>query len=432
MLEGTSAVAEHEFPHGDQHEDQRGARRDALLEVFVTFAQHAGGTFEVEPILRELALAAAGVLQVAGAGVSYRLGERLEHVYASCAPVEQAERTQALLQQGPCQQACRSAEVVVQEDLRLDQQRWPAFAQRALQLGLRAVASLPLRARGRVWGALNVYRTSPGPFAAADLAAARVLADVACSYVVMAHDRDAALSAQAASAHAATHDALTGLANRALLYDRLAHALATAERHHSPLALVFLDLDGFKAVNDTLGHHAGDALLVEVARRLAGTVRTGDTLARLGGDEFVIVCENLHAGPGGSAAQESLAALVARVRAALAAPVLIGGQRMTIAASVGIATAGEHTAGVDDLLRAADAAMYQAKRRAKSRAEDRAEDSTGEQHEQATAEAGQRQGGRGAQAAHRFPAAVIDMNAHEVGAHLPSGSARARPEPGTS
>lgn len=121
-----------------------------------------------------------------------------------------------------------------------------------------------------------------------------MLADVACGYVVMAHDRQQAQDAQEQAAHAATHDVLTGLPNRALLYDRLNHAVAATARNGQGVAVVFLDLDGFKAVNDTHGHHAGDELLRQVATRLAGAVRKGDTLARWGGDEFVVVCESLH------------------------------------------------------------------------------------------------------------------------------------------
>ena len=116
---------------------------------------------------------------------------------------------------------------------------------------------------------------------------------MATSYVVIGADRDAAVALQETMTYRAMHDELTGLPNRALLFDRLSHAMVSARRRKSPLALLFIDLDDFKAINDTLGHVAGDALLVEVAERLTSVLRQDDTLARLSGDEFVIICENL-------------------------------------------------------------------------------------------------------------------------------------------
>jgi len=159
--------------------------------------------------------------------------------------------------------------------------------------------------------------------------------------------------------HEALHDSLTALANRALLRDRTAHAMTRARRTpHAPLALVFLDLDSFKTVNDSMGHAAGDALLVETARRLIACVRAGDTVARLGGDEFAILVED--------AADEIECALVTdRIVAALGRPFVIDGRDVFVSASVGIATVSDGDAA-DDLLRNADVAMYHAKTRGKN------------------------------------------------------------------
>ena len=343
------------------------ADRDALMQVLVTFAHRATGTFDVHGILGDLASAAGRVLEVQGAGVAFRSGPRVRFVHASNPVAEQAGRVQEALQQGPCVDVRAGSGPILVEDLAACAGRWPVFVERALALGLHATATIPLQARGQVWGSLDVYRAEPGPFVPADLETAQVLADVACSYLVMAHDRDEAVARQREASHAATHDALTGLANRALLYDRLHHALDTSRRHGTPLAVLFLDLDGFKAVNDTYGHEVGDALLVEVARRLRGALRAGDTLARLGGDEFVIVCENLHRDPGGGVAEDSLAAVVARVRSALGRQVRLDGHDIAVAASLGVATSADSTEDTDTLLRAADAAMYEAKRRRASR-----------------------------------------------------------------
>jgi diguanylate cyclase (GGDEF)-like protein/PAS domain S-box-containing protein len=150
----------------------------------------------------------------------------------------------------------------------------------------------------------------------------------------------------------AYHDTLTGLANRALLQDRLDHALERARRARELTGLLFIDLDHFKAVNDALGHEAGDRLLIEVADRLVHAVRTGDTVARIGGDEFVILAETLSV--------RAEARLIAeRVLELLAEPIHLNGTDVTISASVGIAFDEVHNP--DLLLRDADAALYQAK-----------------------------------------------------------------------
>jgi diguanylate cyclase (GGDEF)-like protein len=154
----------------------------------------------------------------------------------------------------------------------------------------------------------------------------------------------------------ALHDPLTGLSNRALLIDRLTQAMARTRRRPGTVAVLLLDLDRFKLVNDSLGHAAGDALLVETARRLEGAVRSTDLVARLGGDEFVVLAEDI-------AGDDDAVALAARLRATVAAPlVLPDGERVVVTASVGIAVAGDSACGSPaELLWDADAAMYRAK-----------------------------------------------------------------------
>ena len=159
--------------------------------------------------------------------------------------------------------------------------------------------------------------------------------------------------------HQAFHDSLTGLANRALFEDRLAHALARQRRHGGGLAVLFLDLDDFKTVNDSLGHAIGDELLEAIAGRLRAVLREQDTAARLGGDEFAVLLENV-------AGEEEALGVAERVRRALEPALTIGGRRLTPSASIGVACAqlGETP---DELLRNVDVAMYAAKERGKAR-----------------------------------------------------------------
>ena len=174
------------------------------------------------------------------------------------------------------------------------------------------------------------------------------------------------IRAQEQLAHQATHDALTGLANRLLFRDRLELVLARAARRGSFAALLFLDLDRFKDVNDTLGHSAGDQLLRDVSDRLQGVLRASDTvarfgageftLARFGGDEFVVLCEDL--------ASEGDAVRVAeRIQQALLGPFVLERSEHVVTASIGIVVASGTDCDAEGLLRDADIAMYRAKER---------------------------------------------------------------------
>ena len=160
--------------------------------------------------------------------------------------------------------------------------------------------------------------------------------------------------------HLALHDALTGLPNRALLRDRIGQVVLAAERSGEQAALLLLDLDRFKDVNDALGHGAGDALLVEVGHRLRAVLRPDDTVARLGGDEFAVLLPGARRG-----AAEVTAVQIARV---LAAPIVVDTQSVVVAASIGVALYPVHGADAATLMRRADVAMYQAKRSGRSHA----------------------------------------------------------------
>ena len=159
--------------------------------------------------------------------------------------------------------------------------------------------------------------------------------------------------------HDALHDPLTGLANRVLFADHVERALASRRRGRTQVALLFLDLDDFKVVNDTLGHRAGDRLLIEVARRLSEATRAGDIAARQGGDEFTVLLDRVHG-------VDDAVASAARLATALGRPIELEGLNVSITVSIGIALASDEN-NADDLLAHADAAMYAAKAQGKAR-----------------------------------------------------------------
>jgi len=168
--------------------------------------------------------------------------------------------------------------------------------------------------------------------------------------------------AEEALVHQALHDHLTGLPNRALLVDRLTQALARLSRERSTLALIFLDIDRFKVINDSLGHRAGDQLLLAMAKRIKALIRPGDTLARFGGDEFVIVCEGL-------VGQLEAVGVADRVREAMTQPLQSSEGDLVITVSAGISLTTSGLTSPESLLRDAEAAMYNAKERGRARAE---------------------------------------------------------------
>ena len=218
--------------------------------------------------------------------------------------------------------------------------------------GLQAAMAAPVHENGAPVGSLVVASHKPGrTYSAAEQDVLFAFAEHASLALTDARNFEDAL-------HQAFHDSLTGLPNRALFLDRLEHAEARARRTDAPLAVLFLDLDSFKKVNDRLGHVAGDELLVLVAGRIRRCMRPSDTAARFGGDEFAMLIEDM--------STDSSASLVAdRVLRELSEPFVLQGQDVVITASIGIA--GNRGRAADDLLRNADLAMYRAKSTGKGR-----------------------------------------------------------------
>jgi diguanylate cyclase (GGDEF)-like protein/PAS domain S-box-containing protein len=221
-----------------------------------------------------------------------------------------------------------------------------------------------LHARPRVTLAPNVLcrlQSATGGWLDAELALTDLRDNAAVHGVVVAmRDTSHRRLADEALVHTALHDPLTGLPNRALLLDRLGHALARANRNAGQTALLFLDLDNFKVVNDSLGHLAGDLLLIEAAHRLQASVRATDTVARFGGDEFAVLLEDV------SDANEAVAK-AERLANALRQPLEVDGREVRPDVSIGVSLSSGGSDQPDDLLRRADLAMYQAKSAGKGR-----------------------------------------------------------------
>jgi diguanylate cyclase (GGDEF)-like protein len=231
----------------------------------------------------------------------------------------------------------------------------PAEVEFLKSIGMQSMAMLPLVARGEAIGAVELYwRTGTSP-QEARLGLGRALAQAAA----IALD-NARLYEEIR--HQAFHDGLTGLANRALFGDRVEHALARSARTGSLIAVLFVDLDDFKTVNDRFGHQAGDQLLRSVAERLVAIVRPGDTAARLGGDEFAVLLEDVRG-------QDEARTVAQRLIEAIRTPTRLGDVDALVGASIGIALSSAGGERAPDLLRNADFAMYRAKGAGKGRYE---------------------------------------------------------------
>lgn len=346
VVAAQDAMAEHRGPPALEHR---------LSGVLRNFAHTMGTDFPIQSILDHLVGEVVAILPVTAAGVTLIAPDTSPRlIAASDGSALRYERLQTELDEGPCLTAYRSGKSVSVTDLRDDQQ-FPRFTPRALEAGLRAVFTFPLRHGRQPLGALDLYRKTPGPLGREATEAAQTLADVATAYLLNARARLALQEAGNRSTRQALHDGLTDLPNRTLILDRLQHALGRRTRSGKPCALLFIDLDRLKAVNDTHGHAIGDELLIATARRLAGLIRPGDTLGRLSGDEFVVLCEDLDD-------FDHTSVIAGRLLTALAQPFPLSTARVYVTASIGIARAGRPEDSPQQLLDEADSAMYQAKR----------------------------------------------------------------------
>jgi diguanylate cyclase (GGDEF)-like protein len=242
-------------------------------------------------------------------------------------------------------QALREKRIIVVNDISSDEQ--VMYRREALESGYRSVAALPLLVQNEVAAVLLIYATDVRAFDDHAMALLSALAgDLSFALEYMA--KEERLN------YLAYYDVLTGLCNRNLLHDHLRQAIAHARRANELVAVAFVDLDHFKLVNDTLGHTAGDQLLKEVARRIAGSTREGDTVARLGGDEFIIVLPD-------QKRPEDVSVVMHRVLSAVSQGTYLERHNVNMTCSIGVALFPQDGNDSETLLRNADAAMYRAK-----------------------------------------------------------------------
>jgi diguanylate cyclase (GGDEF)-like protein len=322
--------------------------RDALLDQLSGIQRALSQRAPLQDILDTIV--AAAVELIGDETVNIRMHDLSDPAHlirvAGCGYSESVEPSMLRIgtTDGAAGRAFTEGRLVVIQDYQNDPDRLAVLAGE----GLEAAMSAPIEENGRIIGALTVATHRRGR--TYSLTEQQMLVTFAM------HASVALTNARIADsmAHLAFHDALTGLPNRALFVDRVDQALARSRRTTRTTAVLFADLDNFKAINDSLGHAAGDELLVVIARRIRESLRPSDSAARFGGDEFAILLEDI----GG---EDRVVNACERIMVSLAAPVEIQGAVIDPGASIGVALSHETTYDADRLLRDADLAMYAAK-----------------------------------------------------------------------
>ncbi len=256
---------------------------------------------------------------------------------------------------GTCGTAAYRGVAVLSRDLQTDP-IWTGRHERLARFGIQAAWSVPLTVRGDIAGTICLYGSAPGEPDAEQRRIVELLARLATVALERKRFEDEL-------AHQSLHDELTDLPNRTLFSDRLSLAMARASRLQAGLGVLFVDIDGFKGVNDSLGHTTGDRVLCAFAQRVESVLRPGDTLARFSGDEFVVLCEDLPH----DMAREAATHIASRILEALASPFIVDDVEIFLRASIGIALQREPRERPDNLVRDADAATYRAKELGRAR-----------------------------------------------------------------
>ncbi|GAA4502069.1 sensor domain-containing diguanylate cyclase [Pseudaeromonas paramecii] len=325
--------------------------RQQLLEVISLQTDIAKLGLDLSGVMNLVVERALPLVNADGAVVELAEGEDM--VYRAASGLAQEQLGLRLKLHGSLSGLCvRTGEVLTTDDSEQDP-RVNLLACR--KLGLRSMIALPLHHQAVTVGVLKVMARAPAHFRPQQAAVLTLLTEVLAAEIFFA-----AKYAADDLFYRATHDELTGLANRALFLDKLRSALSLQRRQEGALAVLMIDMDGLKLINDCYGHGAGDAAICEFSRRLKQSVRATDTVARLGGDEFAVLMPAI-ANP--ALLEQGTQRLMAKVNHPFHYPKL--DEELTLSASMGAALAPEDGCEPDELLEKADQAMYQMKRRRK-------------------------------------------------------------------
>jgi diguanylate cyclase (GGDEF)-like protein/PAS domain S-box-containing protein len=339
-----------------QAEDITSAKRtEAQAAAVAELGQRALVASSLEEMMDDAVAAMRGALETTIVGVLEYVPDDGVFVPRAIAGVDEeivAPAHDPVGGAGHLRHALESGEPSVIDDWRDDPQFEPSeFVRR---LGARSTLSVPINGPRGTWGVLSTHSRELHSFSPDEVSFAQAVANVLGAAIQRR-------LAEEETQYRALHDPLTDLPNRTLLLDRLGLALDRAVRTGRRVAVLFMDLDHFKVINDSLGHETGDRLLCAFAPRLTEALRPSDTVARFGGDEFVVLCEDIHA-------EEDVVHLAERVLACLREPFAIGSHELFTSATIGLAIAREGD-DADGLIRDADAAMYRAKARGRGRYE---------------------------------------------------------------
>lgn len=320
--------------------------KEKLLEVIAIQTEVARLGLDLGGLMGLVVQRTLGLVGADGAAVELAEGDEL--VYRAASGMAQGSLGLRLRRDASLSGLCMAEGRSVRCDDAMTDPRADRSA--CLKIGLRSVLLVPLRHQGETVGVLKAMSRQAAQFAPRDLAVLEMLSDLVGAAMYFA-----SRYAPNQLFHQATHDGLTDLPNRALFLDRLRASLSQAVRDKQPLAVMMLDMNGLKPINDHFGHRAGDAALLEFSRRLSAGVRQSDTAARLGGDEFGVLLRPL-------AAEGGLEATMRRLGQQINGSFLFEGRTVCFGASMGAARFPEDGSDFSQLIELADQRMYQHKR----------------------------------------------------------------------
>lgn len=326
-----------------------------LLEIIRVQTEIAKAGLDLGEVMALVARRAQLLTNAAGAVVELAEGEQM--VYRAAAGIAEPQLGLRLQRHGSLSGLCvAQGQSLYCQDSETDERVDRAACRK---VGLRSMIVVPLHHLQVPVGVLKVASPLPNAFGDADMQLLGLMSELIAA--AMFH---AARFESSELYHRATHDALTGIGNRALFFDRLRQSLAQAERHSERVGILFLDMDGLKPINDVYGHRAGDAAIKALAQRLAGECRQTDTVARVGGDEFGVILSRVDSRGGAELKRD-------RLTECIDLPLQFEQHQLRLSASIGLAVFPDDGHKIDSLVDLADQAMYQIKRHKAAKTGDR-------------------------------------------------------------